>query len=113
MTTGKWMPKNGHRNEPMIAKMRALWRQVLRKRPGEVTLKHVRSHTVLPGNDLADWLADQGTGNSGDTDIDTAKAEAWLAGWITGKISERAKWMEAGGGGSTPPNTLGDRTGVG
>ena len=45
MTTGRWMPrKQGRRNAPLIAKLRALWRRVQRRRPGEVELRHVRSH---------------------------------------------------------------------
>ena len=51
------MPRRQHRNAPMVADMRRLWRQVQLRRPGEVTMCHVRSHTKVPGNELADWLA--------------------------------------------------------
>ena len=63
MTTGKWMPKSrgtGRRNASMIAEMRREWRAVQRKRPGEVTIRHVRSHIKVPGNEIADFLADAG-----------------------------------------------------
>ena len=47
-------------NEPLIAQLRAMWRALQRSRPGELELRHVRAHVRVPGNELADWLADQG-----------------------------------------------------
>ena len=36
MTTGRWMPrKKGKRNAPLIAKLRAMWRRIQRRRPGD------------------------------------------------------------------------------
>ena len=61
MTRGKWMPRaKGKRNAPLIERLRKLWRKIQRARPGEVTLRHVRSHIQVPGNELADWLAERG-----------------------------------------------------
>ena len=92
MTTGEWMPHKGHRNTCIVANLRALWRKVLRTRPGEVSLKHVRSHTGLPGNDLADWLADMAADRQKEVDI--ASAEQWLTNWI----AERKRQGTARGG---------------
>ena len=81
MTTGRWMPrKQGRRNAPLIAKLRALWRRVQRRRPGEVELRHVRSHIRVPGNELADWLADQGRSAFAQADM-TDEADGWIKGW--------------------------------
>jgi ribonuclease HI len=101
MTTGTWLPKV-RRTKPMIELMRRTWRQLQRRRPGEVRLRHVRSHTQFPGNELADWLADRGAAGERSS---SAQAHRWLAGWV-----ERARQRvqdEARGG------TLGDPTGVG
>ena len=59
MTTGRWRPRKKI-NAELIEKMREMWRHIRRARPGEVTLHHVRSHVCVPGNELADWLADLG-----------------------------------------------------
>lgn len=96
MTTGKWMPKKNHRNTTIIAALRALWRRILRARPGELKLKHVRSHTKLPGNDVADWLADIGTGLSGPTVIDIPTTERWLSQRAAQRSGKTRN--EAGGG---------------
>jgi len=113
MTTGKWMPKKNHRNTTIIAALRALWRRILRARPGELTLKHVRSHTKLPGNDVADWLADMGTGLSGPTTIDIPTTERWLSARLTDQEKHGTGRGGGGGGGVHSPNTLGDPTGIG
>ena len=61
MATGHWMPRRkGKRNAPLITTIRHMWRRLQRRRPGEVELRHVRSHIAVPGNELADWLAEQG-----------------------------------------------------
>ena len=59
MTTGKWMPRK-HVNDVMIRELRStcMWRRLQRQRPGEVKLRHVRSHIGIPGNETADHLAD-------------------------------------------------------
>ena len=59
MTTGKWIPRHG-RNTKIIRRLRATWNQLQKQRPNEVRLAHVRSHTIIAGNDMADWLADRG-----------------------------------------------------
>ena len=59
--TGHWMPRRkGKRNAPLISTIRGMWRRLQRRRPGEATLRHVRSHIKVPGNELADWLAERG-----------------------------------------------------
>ena len=52
MTTGKWIPRHG-RNTKIIRRLRATWNQLLKQRPNEVRLAHVRSHTIIAGNDMA------------------------------------------------------------
>ena len=80
MTTGKWMPRaKGRRNADMIAGMRRLWRRVQRRRPGEVSLRHVRSHVKVPGNEIADWLAGCGAEGMRRTIED---ANEWLRRWL-------------------------------
>ena len=78
MTKGVWMPRSP-RNREFVSKLRGLWRRVQRERPGEVVLRHVRSHTRVPGNELADWLADAGTvPGQGGPDTSPTSAAAWL-----------------------------------
>ena len=95
MTNGMWTQKR-KRNREIIARTRALWRRLIRQRPGEVRLRHVRSHIRVPGNELADWLAEVGrvTGR-GTTAV---QAGCWLRRWM-----------------ASPPNTntIGDPAGVG
>ena len=78
MATGKWMPKV-KRNAPMIGRIRTLWYKLQAARPQEVTLRHVRSHVKVPGNELADWLAGRGA-KQGRTTL--AQAERWMARWL-------------------------------
>ena len=102
MTTGRWMPrKQGRRNAPLIAKLRALWRRVQRRRPGEVELRHVRSHIRVPGNELADWLADQGRSAFAQADM-TDEADGWMTTWIR-QHAATTRQPGAGGGTERPP----------
>ena len=78
MATGRWRPKC-KRNRGMIERLRELWRRLQRERPHEVHILHVRSHVKVPGNELADWLADTGRRGGG---VGRAAAERWLAGWL-------------------------------
>jgi ribonuclease HI len=101
MATGKWMPsKKGKHNADLIARLRRAWRKVQRKRPNEVTLRHVRSHVGVPGNELADMLADAGA-KGGDTTLTAAKE--WIQGWL-------ARQGRPGGGQppGRPPGREGD-----
>lgn len=77
MSTGKWMSRT-KRNRGMVGLLRRTWRQLQRWRPGEVTLRHVRSHVLVPGNELADWLADAGRCGSRES---AASAHRWLQRW--------------------------------
>ena len=81
MTRGKWMPRaKGKRNAPLIERLRKLWRKIQRARPGEVTLRHVRSHIQVPGNELADWLAERGALSQDPTPLD--HATSWMRSWL-------------------------------
>ena len=80
MATGKWMPRV-KRNVPLIRRVRTLWFKLQAARPREVTLRHVRSHIKVPGNELADWLAGRGT-RPGRTTL--AQAETRRGGWRGG-----------------------------
>jgi ribonuclease HI len=75
---GKW-------NAPLIARLRRLWREVQRKRGGEVQLRHVRSHILVPGNEIADWLAGCGTGRRHMT---TESVRAWTQTWLDAQRSD-------------------------
>ena len=93
MTTGKWLPRCV-RNRELIAHMRSLYRQVQRQRPNEVTLRHVRSHICIPGNELADRLAElrgdyYGTG--------VGESVRWLRAYLRA-ISARCRHDPMGGG---------------
>ena len=60
MTTGRWMPSHkgqGLRNATIIERLRAQYRALQRDSPG-IVLTHVRSHVRIPGNELADCLAE-------------------------------------------------------
>ena len=60
MTMGVWLPKKG-RNLELVKQLRAEWRQVqIRRGRHAVKIAHVRSHTGVPGNELADKLAEWG-----------------------------------------------------
>ena len=100
MASGKWMPKS-KRNSEIVEHMRQLWRRLQRARPGEVEVKHVRSHIKHPGNEVADWLADRGRMDDTTTVTETRH---WLDTWLR---------KEQGRAHNTTPNTLGDPTGVG
>ena len=41
-------------------------------------MHHVRSHTKVPGNELADWLAECGVG---ETCVRSTRAHVWLQEW--------------------------------
>jgi ribonuclease HI len=102
MTTGKWLPKV-RRTRKMIELLRRTWRQLQRRRPGEVRLLHVRSHTQVPGNELADWLAERGAAGM---ETSRAAAHRWLSAWV----QKAAKQAEAE---VTDAGTHRDPTGVG
>ena len=81
MATGTWMPRNkGRRNASFVRRLRALWRQVQRKAPGTTRMQHVRSHTLVPGNELANWLADGGQHDDQTATVEETrhKAQQWL-----------------------------------
>ena len=108
MTTGRWMPRC-RRNRDIVGRLRRMWRQLQRQRPGEVTLRHVRSHVKDVGNEMADELATAGRYGGGMT---TMRATAWLRAWIA--RHRAAGEGEVGGRVSRGvPNTLGDPTGEG
>ena len=102
MTTGKWMPRT-LRNKEMIEDLRALWRAVQRKRPREVRIHHVRSHIRVPGNEIADWLADRGVGAQ-TTTVPAADRfiRQQLDSWREGRVQAPA---QAGEPHASPPAT--------
>ena len=79
MTTGRWRPRCP-RNREIVASTRGLWRRVQRQRDAEVELRHVRSHTRVSGNELADWLADVGREEGGPVSAVCAQAVGCGAG---------------------------------
>ena len=79
MATGKWMPKKKHRNSEQIRNIRSLWRKVQRARQNRVRIVHVRSHTKIPGNELADWLADRGAKERPTKHMDKTSTSLWSA----------------------------------
>ena len=94
MTTGQWVPRTrGKRNAHLIAKLRKQYRDLQRTSAG-IAIRHVRSHIKVPGNELADHVADMARGGG----ITLQAARAWLVAWV---------------GRQQMPGGLGDRTGVG
>ena len=116
MTTGKWMPRRKHRNTAMIELLRREWRELQRRRPGEIELAHVRSHTKVPGNEIADWLAERGS--DGALRSATWAAADWADRWMRGREFTSAAGERGGAGAragaSHPaPGGLGDPRGEG
>ena len=81
MTTGKWMPRK-RVNEGMICDLRSMWRRLQRQRPGEVEMRHVRSHIGIPGNETADYLAGMQWGAEQRGQTVLAEARRWLTRWF-------------------------------
>ena len=109
VTTGRWLPRSA-RNRDIVARLRCRWRRLQKDRPGEVRITHVRSHIDVPGNELADWLADHG--RFGECTLSREDAQRWKAMAATWM----AEWARGHGRGPDGPhgaNTLGDRVGVG
>ena len=80
MTTGKWMPKR-EINQEIIWHARVTWQKLQDQRPREVDIHvvNVRSHTKVPGNEVADRLADIGAQMNSATVIDM---ERWMTDWL-------------------------------
>jgi len=111
MATGKWMPSRKHRNAKMVARLRREWRRVQQRRPGEVRIQHVRSHIKVPGNELADWLADRGAKGAATT---TGEATTWIQSWLRHQGMQRAENARAPDhGGQHDLDGLGDPHGEG
>jgi ribonuclease HI len=87
MTTGKWMPKRKKNapavNEVLIKALRTAWRTLQARRPKEVSMEHVRSHILIPGNELVDWLAAKM-----DDRIQIKHAEEWINTWLAEQDTE-------------------------
>ena len=55
---GIWLPRR-NTNIELVREVREAWRRCsIRRGVGTVRIQHVRSHTGVPGNELADQLAD-------------------------------------------------------
>jgi ribonuclease HI len=78
ITTGRWRPRCA-RNREIASTVRGLWKRLARERPGEVRIAHVRSHICVPGNELADILAEHGRHGGG---MDTSWARRWMTQWF-------------------------------
>ena len=79
LTMGIWMPRG--ENLSLVREVRGMWRktQALRGRHA-VRIEHVRSHTAVPGNELADQLADMGRQlKPEDADLGVAEAQRAMA----------------------------------
>ena len=101
-------------NAEMITNLRREWRRVQRRRPGEVSLHHVRSHVNVPGNELADWLA--GCGTITTNSVTLRNATTWMRDWMQRNgESPDMRDENAQTPGSRRPNIniLGDPRGVG
>ena len=59
--------------------MRRMWRDIQRRRPESASIVHVRSHVGIPGNELADWLAECGADGGR---VGRGSAEWWLGEWM-------------------------------
>ena len=111
MATGKWMPHKG-RNKVIVAELRARWRRLQKQRPREVSLRHVRSHVQIPGNELADWLADKGAEGTLDDPARplqsgqhvTQQATRWLREWMEAHGARRGG--DDGRGGTASSSSL-------
>ena len=58
LTMGIWLPRRKV-NIELVREVREAWRRCsIRRGVGTVRIQHVRSHTGVPGNELADQLAD-------------------------------------------------------
>ena len=77
MTTGHWTPRV-QRNAVLVQRLRNKWRELRRARPGEVRIEHVRSHTMVLGNEIADWLAERGTTSEG---VTAMMMTQWIDQW--------------------------------
>ena len=128
MTTGTWLPRK-KRCRVMVSYLRRAWRDLQRARPGEVKLRHVRSHIKVPGNELADWLAEMRPGGAsetertrpGETDQLLKSSTQWLQKWFAKPAQQRGAVPRSGRAGDANgtaavnrgPGSLGDATGVG
>ena len=91
----------GHRVDAVgsLAHTRSLWRRLRKEPKGEVTLRHVRSHIKVPGNELADWLAEQGrVCGARRAREEIARVDRWMRHWLAENMNV---------------NTAGDPTGDG
>ena len=100
MAKGTWIPHHG-RNKLVIRRLRNGWNLLQTRRPHEVRMTHVRSHTIIAGNDMADWLADKGAVGK---KINLQQALEWAIEWS--RKSARRKAMARG-------MVLGDPQGIG
>ena len=115
MASGKWTPRK-RQNELIICALREEWRRLTKLRGGEVTLKHVRSHVKIPGNELADWLAGRGIAEIMKAETEELEiATRWMRVWVTDarrQADEAAdlyggsRSLSAAGGGRGVVNTL-------
>ena len=69
------------------------------RRPGEVVLCHVRSHTLVPGNEAADWLAERErqSRTQHEGDVVARRTTDWLQRWLARRAGIDGEGEGAGG----------------
>ena len=79
LTMGIWLPRG--ENMSLVRETRGMWRKVQSMRGRHaVRIEHVRSHTAVPGNELADQLAEMGRQlKAEDADVGIAEARRAMA----------------------------------
>jgi ribonuclease HI len=98
MTLGIWKPRRHHSSRHMIENLRRMWWQIQRRRGiGTVRINHVRSHTEVPGNELADALAELGK-------MDEQPTLEWAHTRMRAITRQRASAPPHGTQGRTPPH---------
>jgi len=73
----------GKRRTYYTVALRTAWRTLQTRRPKEVSMEHVRSHILIPGNELVDWLAAKM-----DDRIQIKHAEEWINTWLAEQDTE-------------------------
>ena len=92
LTMGIWMPRG--ENMSLVREVRSAWRKVqsLRGRRA-VRIEHVRSHTAVPGNELADQLAEMGRQlKPEDRDLGVAEAQRAMATIALAANTRGTRW---------------------
>ena len=104
VATGRWAVKRGRRNAELARRLYEAYEDLRRRRPrGHVWITHVRAHTKVRGNEVADGLAKK------------AAADAGFRGSGRDVLATALELYRAYGGGQNlrRPPLLGQNLGVG